>query len=72
MNTKELRDFMIDVSENGIGELAKSAAENVFRRVDKTSEDDLVITSAIAKKAFVDAFDIEYERLFIMTDADNN
>lgn len=23
MNTKELRDFMIDVSENGIGELAK-------------------------------------------------
>lgn len=42
-----------------------------FGRVDKTSEDNLVITSAIAKKAFVDAFDIEYERLFIMTDADN-
>ncbi|XBW80163.1 hypothetical protein ABRD05_16645 [Bacillus velezensis] len=71
MNTKELRDFMIAVSENGVWELAKSAAVDVFGRVDKTSEDNLVITSAIAKKAFVDAFDIEYERLFIMTDADN-
>nr|WP_276590826.1 MULTISPECIES: hypothetical protein [Bacillus amyloliquefaciens group] len=62
---------MIAVSENGVWELAKSAAVDVFGRVDKTSEDNLVITSAIAKKAFVDAFDIEYERLFIMTDADN-
>ncbi|MED3629570.1 hypothetical protein P4478_22015 [Bacillus subtilis] len=36
---------------------------DAYRRVDKTSEDDLIITGAIANKEFVDAFEIEHESL---------
>ncbi|WP_270573711.1 hypothetical protein [Bacillus glycinifermentans] len=72
MNTKELRDYMINISNNGIGDTARKAAQSVFKKADKTNEDNLIITSAIAKKAFIDAFDLEYERLFLMAELEEN
>ncbi len=72
MDAKELRDYMNNISTSELGDMAKKAAQKLFSTVDTTNEDNLIITSAIAKKAFIDVFELEYEFLFVKAETNED